>query len=101
VLELLTPSPSAHPGSGVGDRLGRAEHGAGETRISGGDRIVAGPGTGHRGVMADHGPCSHGLQCRIEGTVVPEQWCRAQERAAAREHVSRRTQGTHAGLVVA
>jgi trehalose synthase len=48
-----------------------APHGAGETARSGGDRIVAGPGTRHPRVLTDHRPFTHRPGDRVVGPGVP------------------------------
>ena len=53
-----------------------APHGAGETARSGGDRIVARPGTRHHRGLTDYRPFTHRPVDRVVGTAVPDRTCR-------------------------
>ena len=53
-----------------------APHGAGETARSGGDRIVARPGTRHHRGLTDYRPFTHRPVDSVVGTAVPDRTCR-------------------------
>jgi trehalose synthase len=79
----------------------REPHGAGETAISGGDRIVASAGTRHRGVLTDHRPFTHGPEDDIVGLPISGRPCRASARERRRPSDAGNSRGFDGALTQA